>query len=153
MCAPAVVAMGVATAASAGASIYAQQRQASFEAGLADNNAMLAAKAGDERKALAADRAAGARAQGAKAAAAAQAQLAGGIDTTSGVGADILATSHIVAAEDAAMIKANAAKEAWGFAQQSRDLAASGKARRTAGVLGGVTTGLNATAKLIGGAS
>ena len=150
MCAPAV--MAAVTVASAGASIYSQHKQASFDAKVARNNAMLAAEQAEATRQVGELQASRIEAQGRRVAGAATAAVAAsGIDTTVGSGAGAIATSHMVSAADAAAARSNAARAAWGYQQEAQDYTAQARQRKTAGILGGVSTGLSAVGGILGG--
>lgn len=136
-------AAGLQTAAT-GLQIYGQIRRAHVEAQVAENNARLArAHAADSQRrgALVAGET---LAEGRRVAA--EATLAagsGGIDPNSGSMANLTAQSAANAAIDAARIRSNAAREAWGLRAQEADYRRQAKEARKAGLLGAVGTGLS----------
>jgi len=151
MCAPALVAGAAFTAASAGASIYAQKKQGDFDAQVAQNNAGLALNQAHDARRAGAAQSSRIKAEGSNIVGQAQAALAkGNISSTSGSGAGIIETTRANAAADAETARANAARAAWGFQNEAQDLTAQAAMRKRAGILGGVSTGLSAAGGLIG---
>ncbi len=59
-----------------------------------------------------------------------------------GVVDNVVTQAGLGAMEDAAMLRANAAREAWGYAQSAKDRLAQGKIAKQSGVLGALGTGL-----------
>ncbi len=146
----AVAAMAGVTAAGAGLSIYSQVKQGGFDAKVAENNARIAGyqraaalRAGESAASQVRDE--GRRVTGAATAALAK----GNVSSTVGSGADILATTEMMTAADAATAKANAAREAWGYGQQRRDSMAEAAMRKRAGIMGGIGTGLGAVGSIL----
>lgn len=139
MCAPAVVAL-------VGAAVSAKQQMdaAEYQAGVDENNARISGYRRDDAIQRGAYDARRVEIEGKTASEALRSQIeGGGISSTSGSAANAIATSRINAAADAARLRSNAAREAWGFANEEQDLRATSKFRKQAGYMGALGTGLS----------
>jgi hypothetical protein len=139
MCAPAVIAMAAQTAIQ----MKAQKEQADYQAKVDENNAVLATRQANDaiqRGAYEARRMeiAGRRAS----ASAAVAVEANGLSSTSGTMANLVDQSRLNAAADADTIRANAAREAWGYKNETDELRERARQTRRAGFLGALGTGI-----------
>jgi hypothetical protein len=138
-------------AAGTAMNIYAKKKAGDYEAQVAENNAALA----EQQRKLALDQgvqdASLIRSQGRQVAGQAQAAIgASGIDGTTGSMGNIFAVNEANAAIDAERLKANAARTAWGFANEARDEKARAKMMRKATLLGGIGEGLGSAVNLAG---
>jgi hypothetical protein len=136
--------MGVAIAGLAGTALsaYGQYRQGQYEADVADNNARLM----DYQRRDAIQRgeydASDIEKQGMRESSEARAVNAAG--NVEGKGVDVAADiPRYTSAIDAARVRAQAAREAWGFENEAQDLRARAKAQRKAGILGAFGTTLS----------
>ena len=77
---------------------------------------------------------------------------AGNIDVSSGSAVDVQADTAYLGALDAATIKTNAAREAWGLGMQGEDLRRRAEIARKEGVMVAATGRANATSAYLGGA-
>jgi hypothetical protein len=145
MCAVVPVAIGVGAASliGAGISAYGQYQAGQAEGEIAKNNATLARYEAADAKQRGVQGAAEVMAQGRRTAASARTVLAGsGVDMTVGAPASIPAVSMINAARDAARVKANEARRAWGAKNEAQDQMARAKIAKRAGVLTAAGTSL-----------
>lgn len=133
----------IAALAQAALSIKQQNDAAEYQAKVDANNVKLAKyQAGDaiQRGGYGARRA---EIAGRWAQSQARAQIeAGNISSTSGSAANAITASGINAAADAAQIRANAAREVWGFQNQAADTAASSDLRKRASYMNELGTGV-----------
>lgn len=160
MCAPAVVGIvsGVVSAAAAaagtGAQIAAQRRSAAFQAAVQRNNARLAEFQQEDATQQAVHEEARVLQQGRRVAAAQTAVFgASGIDSTTGTAADTMAASAATAAQDAASIRANAARAAWRMDIEVDSRRAQAREIKRAGVLGSIGSGLSGIGAVSSGIS
>lgn len=147
MCAPAVVGgiLGLAAAAKA----VGDWQSSTVEEKVARNNAQVLEWERSAALRQGAQEASAIQAEGRQVQGSALAGLAAGnVDTSSGAGANIIATSGVNAAMDAATAKANAIREAWGLGNQRRDLLAQARLLRRSRGLQAVGTGLGFGAQL-----
>lgn len=153
MCTPvAIAAVGIATTViSTKMKMSAQKSEAAaiaddanVAAGNARSRAALQASTAESKVALLRDR--NEQAQGR-----AKAQLAAGnISSTSGSGADILASSEVATQQDIDTVRSNAALQAWGFRSEAEQLDLRADRARKAGVLGALGTGIGGAGVAIG---
>lgn len=149
MCAPAVVA-GVVVAGAA-VQMYSQWRSAKAEQNAQEANAKMFGYQIVDATQQGAYEAKRIENEGRATGNAARAAInANGIDSSSGSAADIITTSAVNAAADAARVKANTARAVWGFkAEQSM---AKSRARQagSAGWLGALGAGLSGVGQAAG---
>lgn len=156
MCAPvALAAVGVGVAASSGGlQMYASYQQSKYQGKMNKNNAELAQQQANEVGLMGAHEASIVRMQGRQAMGSALAGVAAsGIDTTSGSIPGALAGISVNTELDAATIKTNAAKQAWGLMNQAQDYRTQASMIQKASILGAIGGGLNTVGSSLGAAS
>lgn len=140
MCAPAVIAALVGSAVQ----MKKEQEAADYHSAVDRNNARVAGYQRDDAIQRGAYDARRTETAGNTITAAARAEIEGnGIDSTSGSAAAALTASRVNAAADATRIRANAAREAWGFGNEEQDLLATSRFRKESGYLGALGTGVS----------
>jgi hypothetical protein len=144
MCAPAVAVMAAGTAIS----MYAQHRKGQAEGHVAENNAILARQQAGDAMVRGAEEARSAEIAGRNTASAARVAI-GANGVTGGSTDDIAAVSAANSAMDAATIRANAAREAWGFKSEAKSQSHYAKDAKTAGMLGALGTGLSGAGSIM----
>jgi hypothetical protein len=150
VCEPTTIA-GVAVAGGALINAYGQVQAGKANQQIANNNARLAEYQASDSLRAGAQEAGAIQAEGRQAAASARvAAGASGIDANVGSAANAQTTSLINSEADAARTTANAAREAWGYKQQARDLRVQGKQARKAGILGAIGSSLSAGGAILG---
>lgn len=128
-----------------------QKDAADYQAQVDKNNATLLGYQASDVQQRGAQEARAAEVAGAQTQATARTEIAaGGIDPTSGSAANAITRSGINAGLDAARIRAQAAREAWGLKNEIQDLGASAKFRKKAGYLGALGTGLGGIGQAAG---
>lgn len=139
MCAP--VALAVAGAAMQS---YGQLKANQNEAAVARNNAVLAGYQRSDALLQGVEEASAIMRASDRITASGRAALGGsGIDANVGSVANLQAASAIHAAQDAARVRANAARAAWGFENEAQDHLARAKQLKEAGFLSGLAGGIN----------
>ncbi len=139
MCAPAVVAL-----IGAGLSMKQQKDAADYQSGVDLNNARLAGYRRSDALQRGASEARRTEIAGGFVADRAAVEIeGGGIDSTTGSAAKAVAASRIYAGIDADRLRANAAREAWGFEHEQKDLEATARFRKKSGYMGALGTGLS----------
>jgi hypothetical protein len=137
-----------AAAAGTAIKIYSDKKAGDYEAKVAENNARLAETQRAEGLRIGANEAASIKAQGRAVAGSATTVLgASGVDTTLGSPALSIAASEMNAAKDAETMRSNAARQAWGFANEAQDAKAKAAMIRRGTLLGGVGTALGGVAQ------
>jgi hypothetical protein len=125
-------------------SAYGQYRQGEVDEQVARNNAILARYQMRDAVQQGTYRAADIEGEGKRVIGAARAAVStSGVDSSSGSAANLFTTSAVNAGIDAQRAKSQAARVAWGFANEEQDTLARSRMARQAGILGSVGTGLN----------
>jgi len=133
--------MAVGTAVS----LYGKKQEGDYQSRIAQNNAQIAQWQQSGALQEGANQAAAIEAQGRQAEGAAKAAIgANGVSSTTGSMADVFSTNAMNTAADAARARANAARAAWGFANESQDAEAQARMIRRGTILGGVGQGIGA---------
>lgn len=138
MCAPAVALV----AAGAAVQMAAQYRKGKFDAKIAENNAELARQQRNDVITRGAEEARGVEIEGRRTAAAAKTAVAAS-GVSGGSMDDLVALSSANAAVDAATVRSNAVRAAWGFKAEEQEHKARARESREAGLLGALGTGLS----------
>lgn len=141
MCTP----LGVATAAGVGLNAYAQYQKGQVDSATALANAKLADAQAADATARGAYKARDIEIAGRQEGAAMLAASSAGNVTGPSVD-DSLAISAEKAARDATIVKANAAREAWGFKSEAASSRAAAASSRKAGLLGALGSSLSGAA-------
>jgi hypothetical protein len=132
------------TAIGTGVSIYSQIQQAKAQERMLRNQAQVAAWQRSDVLRQGAEQASMATAAGRQASAGALAAMgANNIESTSGSARNIFAMNEVEAARDAATIKANAIRQAWGIGVERRGALDQAKRVRRDAILGALGTGLS----------
>lgn len=120
----------------------AQYRQGNYDQQMALNNAMLTEYQRRDTLSRGGAEAGRVYAEGKNVGSEARAEIAAGNVDGPSLDTAVL-QSRYNAALDAARLRANAAREAWGYANQAQDLRAQARESKRAGILGAFGTGLS----------
>ncbi len=151
MCEPMTIATVGAMAVGTGISIYAKQQEGSYQAQIARNNAKISEWQAADAAQIGGQEASAVQTAARQAGATQLAKLAAsGVDTTTGSAAASLASTAAEGALAAETARANAARRAWGYSNESQDLQAQAKMIRRGSILGGIGLGLSGAAGALG---
>jgi hypothetical protein len=151
MCAVAVLGV-VASLAATAVTVYSQQKSGQYNEEVEKNNAKIAGWQKADALRRGANESSAIRQQGRMIGAKALAGMgASGVETTVGSPSNIFATSSINTELDAETAKANAAREAWGFQNESQDRRAKAGMIRNQSLLGSIGSGIQGAGSFAGG--
>lgn len=144
MCEPVTIATVGAIAAGTAISAYSQYKSGKFAEAQANTNATVAGYQRADAIQRGTYQAGEVMQEGRRVASSARAALAAsGVDSNTGSPSSTVTTSLVNAGVDAERVKSQAARQAWGFANEEQDLRAQARSARSAGILGSLGTGLS----------
>lgn len=149
MCEPMTIATVGAMAVGTAVSLYGKEQEGNYQARMAANNAKIQGWQQTGALQEGANQAAAIRSQGAAVGGAARSAVAAnGVEGTTGSAANLFETNAINTEVDAARAKANAARAAWGFANEQQDMTAQAGMIRRGTMLGGLGQGIGAMGQM-----